>query len=329
MLRDSEITLATLGEVLGRDLTALKRSAIEHLTLPELSGDTATDATLETLLDRLCLSLALSKPIGLVTWAEREARRVGRAGVSDMLSAATHAISVAAGEFAVDRARVLAALDLLVAEVQRAAFGGQSEPQAAPQADRATDVLMAMLAERDAATSAHSKATAVWARRLATALGEEPESAEFIELCGLLHDVGKVATPDAILNKPGPLTEEEWTIMRNHSASGARILSQIPSLRRCADVVRAHHERFDGKGYPDNLTGTAIPREARILAVADSFHAMVTDRPYRNAISPRAALKILDEGKGTQWDPHVVEAFAGLFERKVSAAQSHPAPLAR
>jgi putative nucleotidyltransferase with HDIG domain len=327
VLRDSEITLSTLGEVLGRDLSALKRSAIEHLTLPELSGDTATDATLETLLDRLCLSLALSKPIGLVTWAEREARRVGRAGVSDMLAAAAHAISVAAGEFAVDRTRVLAALDLLVAEVQRTAFGSSGE-QRAPEADRATDVLMAMLAERDAATSAHSKATAVWARRLATAMGENPESVEFIELCGLLHDVGKVATPDAILNKPGPLTEGEWTIMREHSAAGARILSQIPSLRRCAHVVRSHHERYDGKGYPDNLMGTAIPMEARVLAVADSFHAMVTDRPYRNAISPRAALAILEQGKGTQWDPGVVDAFVGLFERKVTAAQPRLAPVA-
>lgn len=319
-MRDTQISITMLGEVLGRDLGALKRSAIEHLTLPELSGDTATDAALETLLDRLCLSLALAKPIGLVTWAEREARRVGRAGVSDMLAAAAHAISVAAGEFAVDRPRVLASLDLLAAEVQRATFGGPAEPTA-PETDRAVDVLMAMLAERDAATSSHSKATAVWARRLATALGQERESVDFVELCGLLHDIGKVATPDAILNKPGPLTEAEWSKMQDHSAAGARILSQIPSLRRCTIVVRAHHERYDGKGYPDGLSGNAIPFEARILAVADSFHAMVTDRPYRNAISPREAMKILEEGKGSQWDPKVVEAFIGLFEHRASATR--------
>lgn len=319
-MRDTEISVTTLGEVLGRDLGALKRSAIEHLTLPELSGDTATDAALETLLDRLCLSLALSKPIGLVTWAEREAQRVGRAGVSDMLSAAAHAISVAAGEFAVERPRVLASLDLLSAEMQRAAFGAK-ESKSAPEVDRAADVLMAMLAERDAATSCHSKATAVWARRLATALGLEQESVEFIELCGLLHDVGKIATPDAILNKPGPLTEEEWTIMRDHSAAGARILSQVPSLRQCSIVVRAHHERFDGKGYPDALRGNAIPLEARVLAVADSFHAMVTDQPYRSAISPREAMKILQDGKGSQWDAKVVEAFIGLFEHRAPVAK--------
>ncbi len=320
-MRDPEITVATLGEVLGRDLGALKRSAIEHLTLPELSGDTATDAALETLLDRLCLSLALAKPIGLVTWAEREARRVGRAGVSDMLAAAAHAISVAAGEFTVDRTRVLSALDLLAAEVQRAAFGPQTESKSAPEEDRASDVLMAMLAERDAATSSHSKATAVWARRLATAMGQDPESVEFVELCGLLHDLGKVSTPDAILNKPGPLNESEWTTMRDHSAAGARIVGQIPSLRRCSLIIRAHHERFDGKGYPDGLNGNAIPLEARIIAVADSFHAMVTDRPYRNAISPREAMKILEDGKGTQWDPKVVEAFMGLFEHRAPAAR--------
>jgi len=318
---DPEITITTLGEVLGRDLGTLKRSAIEQLTLPELSGDTATDAALETLLDRMCLSLALAKPIGLVTWAEREARRVGRAGVSDMLSAAAHAISVAAGSYSIDRPRVVASLDLLAAEAQRAVFGTPSEATTQTEVDRAADVLMAMLAERDAATSCHSKATAVWARRLATALGLDADGVEFVELCGLLADVGKIATPDAILNKPGPLSPDEWTVIQAHSAGGARILEQIPSLRRCAFVVRSHHERFDGKGYPDRLNGNAIPFEARIVAVADSFHAMVTERPYRNAISPRAAMKILEEGRGTQWDPKIVDAFLALFERKEPVAK--------
>ncbi len=317
---DPEITITSLGEVLGRDLAALKRSAIEQLTLPELSGDTATDAALETLLDRMCLSLALSKPIGLVTWAEREVRRVGRAGVSDMLCAAAHSISVAAGSYSIDRPRVVASLDLLAAEAQRAAFGTPSTATTQTEVDRAADVLLAMLAERDAATSCNSKATAVWARRLATALGFDSDGVEFVELCGLLHDVGKVATPDAILKKPGPLTPEESAVMRGHAAAGARILEQIPSLRRCAFVVRSHHERFDGNGYPDQLRGNAIPFEARVIAVADSFNAMVTDRPYRRAMAPRAAMKILEEGRGTQWDPNIVDAFLALFERKVPAA---------
>ncbi|MGH7737420.1 MAG: HD-GYP domain-containing protein [Candidatus Tyrphobacter sp.] len=318
---DQEISVSTLGEVLGRDLAALKRSAIEHLTIPENAGSVASDAALETLLDRLCLSLALSKPIGLATWAEREVQRVGRAEASDMLAAAAHAISVHAGSFAIERARVLAPLERLCAEVRRTALGGP-EPTAAPEVDRAADVLMAMLAERDAATSARSKATAVWARRLATALKRERENVEFIELCGLLHDVGKVGTPDGILHKPGPLTPQEWSVMRDHAAAGERILAQIPTLRACALVVRAHHERYDGAGYPDGLRGEAIPIEARILAVADSFSSMVSESPYRKAISPRQALKILDDGKGTAWDPLVVEAFTGLFEHRTSSVRS-------
>jgi putative nucleotidyltransferase with HDIG domain len=313
-------TITQLGEVLGRDLGALLRSAIEHLTLPEVRALDSTEPSLETLLDRLCLSLTLAKPIGLVTWGEREVKRVGRAGASDMLSAATHAISVEAKRFPVDGRRVLASLELLAAEVQRGAFGPQTEPVSVPDVDRTSDVLLAMLAERDAATCCHSKATAVWARRIGTAMGLSGEAVEFVELCGLLHDVGKIGTPDGVLNKPGPLTPDEWEVMKNHSAAGARILENIPSLRRCSPIVRAHHERYDGTGYPDRLGGSAIPFEARIVAVADSYHAMITDRPYRAAINPREALKILQEGKGIQWDPAVIDAMHSLFERKSSSA---------
>lgn len=314
-------TITMLGEVLGRDLVVLRRSAIEHLTLPELCAYESLEASLETLLDRFCLSLTLAKPIGLSTWGEREAARVGRPGVSDMVRAATHAISAEAGRFGVENRRVLASLELLAAEVERGALGRQLEPVAAPLADRTTDALLAMLAERDAATCCHSKATAVWARRLATAMGLPQDTVEFVELCGLLHDIGKVGTPDAVLNKPGPLTPQEWEVMREHSAAGARILMQIPSLQRCALSARAHHERWDGQGYPDRLAGKEIPFEARIVAVADSFHAMITDRPYRAAIAPRQAMKILEEGRGTQWEPAAVDAMLGLFERNASIAQ--------
>ncbi|HEY9085480.1 MAG TPA: HD-GYP domain-containing protein [Candidatus Tyrphobacter sp.] len=313
-------TISQLGEVLGRDLGALVRSATEHVTLREVRALESTESSLETLLDRLCLSLTLTKPIGLITWGEREVKRVGRAGASDMLAAATHAISIEARRFSLDSRRVLASLEALAAEVVRGAFGPQGAQVLAPEVDRPTDVMLAMLAERDAVTCCHSKATAVWARRIGTAMGLSGDAVEFVELCGLLHDVGKIGTPDAILNKPGPLTVQEWEIMKNHSAAGARIVESIPSLRRCAPTVRSHHERFDGTGYPDRLRGTAIPLEARIVAVAGSYHAMITDRPYRAAINPREALKILEEGKGVQWDAAVVDALHSLFERKSATA---------
>ncbi len=297
------------------------------MTLPELFEYASLEASLGMLLDRLCLSLSLAKPIGLVSWGEREASRVGRAAVSDMVAAATYAISVAASDFTVERRRVLAALEQLASEVQRGAFGSSPfDVSQVGEVDRSSDVLLAVLAERDAGTLSLSKASAVWARRLAAVMGMSREEADFVELCALVHDIGKIAIPDAILNKPGPLTSEEWAVMKGHSAAGGRILSQIPSLRRCVDVVRAHHEYFDGTGYPDHLAGPQIPLESRIVAVAESFHAMVSDRPYRAAIFPRQALEILVEGKGKQWDPKVVDAMIGLFERRDGSAKPHSRP---
>jgi putative nucleotidyltransferase with HDIG domain len=146
----------------------------------------------------------------------------------------------------------------------------------------------------------------------------DAETADFIALCALLHDIGKVSTPDSVLLKPGPLSSDEWDVMRDHAAAGARVLNQIPSLQRCAIVVRAHHERFDGSGYPDGLIGTTIPFEARVVAVADAFHAMISERPYRQPIAPRQALEILREGRGSQWDPAVVDAMLGMFSRRTT-----------
>jgi putative nucleotidyltransferase with HDIG domain len=177
--------------------------------------------------------------------------------------------------------------------------------------------LLAMLAERDRRTWEHSRVTAQWAGRLAFEMRIEPERSRFIECCALLHDIGKIVTPRRILLKPGPLDEVEWTIVRDHSAVGARILERVSSLARCAPIVRAHHERFDGNGYPDRLAGLNIPFEARMIAVADAFHAMIGDRPYARAVAPRAALQILRDGRGTQWDPDVVDAMDALVTRRV------------
>jgi HD-GYP domain-containing protein (c-di-GMP phosphodiesterase class II) len=153
------------------------------------------------------------------------------------------------------------------------------------------------------------------------------EQAEFVELCAILHDIGKIATPESILFKPGPLEAHEWEVMRDHAAAGQRILNQIPSLARCAVIVRAHHERWDGRGYPDGLAGENIPFEARVVAVADAFHAMISDRPYRKAIAPRRALEIIEAGRGTQWDPLVVDAMLGLFSG--ARKQTQPAETRR
>lgn len=285
--------------------------------MPSLMGSTQIEQALAVLLDRLCLSLTLAKPVGLAVWAERESVRVGRAGVVDMTGAATHTIGLASGAFEIDQRRLLAFLDVLAGEVERGALGSEGEEHEERPGAEATTALLAMLAERDYGTCCHSKATAQWARRLATAMELGSEATEFIALCALLHDVGKISTPEHILLKPAPLGIDEWDVMRDHAAAGARILNQIPSLQRCAIVVRAHHERFDGAGYPDGLHGTSIPFEARVLAVADAFHAMISERPYRQPIAPRQALQILQDGRGSQWDPDVVDVMLSMFARRV------------
>ncbi len=304
---------AALSE-LSRDLRRLTKLVVEHLQDPSLLGDPALDSSIELILDRLCLSVQLSKPVGLATWAVREGRRLGTTRTSELADAAAHVIASEASRFHVDHGRLLAFLEVLKTEIH-SALSALSEESAEPRSaySETAGALLAMLGERDSQTCCHSKATGEWARRLCTSMGLSKEQTEFIELCAVLHDIGKISTPEEILFKPAALTPSEWEIMRDHSAAGQRILNQIPSLARCASIVRAHHERWDGLGYPDALIAENIPFEARLVAVADAFHAMISDRPYRKAIAPRRALEILQAGSGTQWDPLIVEAMLGLF----------------
>jgi two-component system, cell cycle response regulator len=134
-----------------------------------------------------------------------------------------------------------------------------------------------------------------------------------IELAGRLHDIGKLAIPDAILEKPGPLSRNEWEVMRTHTEIGARIIGAAPALRDVAEIVRCHHERYDGSGYPDGLRGERIPIGARILGVCDAFVAMMRNRPYIDGITVMEALAELRRCSGTQFDPHVIEAFERAF----------------
>jgi putative nucleotidyltransferase with HDIG domain len=172
--------------------------------------------------------------------------------------------------------------------------------------------LLASLEARDGATCDHSRAVGMWAERIAVAMKMPAGERRFVGLAGTLHDIGKLATPKSILLKPGPLDEGEWETMREHSAVGARILERLPSLRECAPIVRAHHERVDGTGYPDHLRGSEVPIAARIVAVADAFHAMISDRPYRAAVPAVRALRILSEGKDVRWDSRSVEGLHAI-----------------
>lgn len=302
---------------------------IEHLHDPELIADPALESSVELILDRLCLSTQLAKPVGLATWAIREGRRIGTPRTLELANAAAHVITSEAMALDTDQNRLLAFLDVLRAEISSALSALDDEESLLPKRSHgeATQALLAMLGERDAVTCAHSKATAEWARRLCAAMNLPADRTAYIELCAVLHDVGHVATPDEILFKPGQLDAHEWDIVREHCAAGQRIVNQIPSLSRCGVIVRSHHERWDGLGYPDGLAGESIPIEARIVSVVDAFHAMISDRPYRRAIAPRRALEILQSGRGTQWDPEIVDSMVNLFS-KTSRKQSPAASTA-
>jgi len=165
---------------------------------------------------------------------------------------------------------------------------------------------------KDAHTQAHSEEVAEVARVLAAGLGLSQAQVNVVHVAGHLHDIGKIGVPDAVLLKPGRLTPEEWACMQAHPAMGGEILAPLSCLAEMGVVamVRAHHERFDGRGYPAGLAGRAIPLGARIIAVADSLSAMLQTRPYRPAMDFDQASREIVACAGTQFDPDVVAAFA-------------------
>jgi diguanylate cyclase (GGDEF)-like protein/PAS domain S-box-containing protein len=179
------------------------------------------------------------------------------------------------------------------------------------------DIALRVLAERHPELREHSGAVAALARAVGERMGLDDAHMDDLERAAELHDIGKIAIPDAILTKPGPLDAEEWAFMRRHTLIGESVLSAAPSLRRAAMIVRSSHERFDGAGYPDGLRGEQIPLTSRIVFVCDAFDAMTSDRPYDNATTIDAALAELSECAGTQFDPVVVEA----FRAEIGAAQ--------
>jgi putative nucleotidyltransferase with HDIG domain len=173
-----------------------------------------------------------------------------------------------------------------------------------------------VLSEDDEYTGMHSQGVVVFALAIADELRVGDEDRRLVEFGALLHDIGKMSTPKEILNKPGPLSDEEWETMRRHTIDGQRMLDQVGgTLHDVGAVVRSSHERFDGTGYPDRLRGEAIPLPARIVAVADAYSAMTTRRPYREAMAPARAGQELQANAGTQFDPVVVAAALLVLER--------------
>jgi diguanylate cyclase (GGDEF)-like protein/putative nucleotidyltransferase with HDIG domain len=172
------------------------------------------------------------------------------------------------------------------------------------------------LEAKDGETSHHTQEVAELAIEVATVLGLPGDEVRHVELGALLHDIGKIRVPESILNKPGPLSDEQWDVMRSHPEVGERILAPLESLDDVLPIVRSSHERWDGTGYPDGLAGDAIPLGARIVAVCDAYRAMVEDRPYRKALSRGDAIEELRGAAGAQFDPDCVTALLEVLRRR-------------
>jgi putative nucleotidyltransferase with HDIG domain len=173
--------------------------------------------------------------------------------------------------------------------------------------------LVATLDARDRYTAGHSAAVAVYSRDIAERMGLAPDQQDLVHLCGLVHDIGKIGLPVGLLEKPGPLTLEERRQMEEHTAIGERILANVADYAEIAEIVRHHHERVDGGGYPDGIRGAEIPLLARIIAVADAYDAMTSDRSYRDAMPSRVARMRLAQAVESQFDTSVVAAFEAIL----------------
>ena len=173
--------------------------------------------------------------------------------------------------------------------------------------------LVATLDARDRYTAGHSAAVAIYARDIAERLGLSEEEQQLAHLCGLVHDIGKIGLPPGLLEKPGALTLAERRQMETHSEIGEHILAKVEDYAEIAKIVRHHHERWDGQGYPDGIAALDIPLISRIISVADAYNAMTSDRPYRDAMPSRVARMRLAQGVESQFDTTIVAAFEAIL----------------
>lgn len=195
---------------------------------------------------------------------------------------------------------------------------GRSQQLLLAQLQESYETSLIMLANaievRDPYTRGHVERVMNYAQTIAENLGWSSEEIDNLRFGSILHDIGKIHIPEQILTKAGPLSEDEWVEMKMHPEVGVELIKDIPYLAPAVPVIRYHHERWDGSGYPLGLVGEKIPAIARIVAIADSFDAMTTERPYRKELSPGEACREIESGSGTQYDPLIVEAFLHAWE---------------
>ena len=267
----------------------------------------------EVLLAGLCATLLAS----LATWLAVERISVPLRRLAEAMSAMARTGDLGRFESAF-RSSGSGNRDVrLIEETFRALLVSLEESQRARERSyvEAVGAVVTAADARDHETTGHSFRVALYAMALARALGLPAEQLKAIEWGALLHDVGKMAVPDGVLRKPGPLTANEWHIMKQHPTWGFDMLAEVSFLQPAAiEIVYSHHERWDGQGYPRGLGGEQIPLAARVFAVVDTYDAITSDRPYRSARGHAAAVAELHRVSGEQLDPAMVEAFAGLSE---------------
>lgn len=256
----------------------------------------------------------------LALWAVRTCERYGAVdGIAPLLANACtvtrrlmRARHMSSASLESDLTTLDAAIAAKLAEPVRSGDAGRRTPS--DGIDGTIAAFLVKLDDADPLSAEHSRAVSLWCRRLARRMNLSEERGIFVSRGGLLHDVGKTTTPRDILLAPRSLTDAEFAIIQDHASAGAAMVSEVERLRPFMPMVRSHHERLDGKGYPDRLAGGDISLDVRIVTVADCFNAMIGRRPYRQPMSPASAIDQLTKHSGTQFDPLVVEAMIDVVE---------------
>ncbi len=290
------------------------------LYLAALLAQFATDFVVSTLRERLALGTLPTVQPRLLAWVY-------------LVDALLSPVGLLAAFVAADEPLALLLVLPLVALLQLFAGERRTRLEHALELSRTyrgTSLLLSEVLERDHAyTGAHSRDVVELSLAVADELGLDTRQRRNVEFGALLHDVGKIAVPNEIINKSGPLDAEEWRVMRRHTIEGQRLLDRVGGpLHEVGQVVRASHERWDGCGYPDGLADVEIPLEAAIVACCDAVSAMTTDRPYRRAMSPAAAREELRVNAGTQFNPEVARVVGELLEQE-APGEDRGAPFAR
>jgi putative nucleotidyltransferase with HDIG domain len=263
--------------------------------------------------------------LDVIAWVDRTCNTyVEFPQIGSMLAGSCRAVIGALSEDPGRPSELVASLCALEQSISGVAFKPRAvRANASGPLDDVDGVIHELLEKLDAVdplTSEHSQAVSAWCGRIARRLSLSETEVTYVARCGLVHDLGKMHTPPDILSAPRSLTDSEWVLMRAHSAAGEEIIRSHKALRHLAAPVRSHHERLDGKGYPDGLVGSQITLATRIVTVADAFNAMIGRRPYRLPMSPMDAIDRLADGRGKQFDPIVVEAMIDAVGHSAKAS---------